>query len=95
MKNYYILTFFSKGNCSPCAATSFALQEAHLPPNVVLEKRKLELDGEDVFHACGVQSTPTLILYRSNEAGQITEVKRHVGFANTDAIERLLEEAKH
>lgn len=75
--------------------TSLALQEVTVPANVVVEKRKLELDGADVFASCGVQSTPTLILYRSNEAGQITEVKRHVGFANTDAIERLLEEAKH
>ncbi|MHC5292596.1 thioredoxin family protein [Listeria welshimeri] len=90
MKNYYILTFFSKGNCSPCAATSFALQEAHLPPNVVLEKRKLEFDGADVFASCGVQSTPTLVLYRSTEEGQIIEVRRHVGGANVSAIESLL-----
>lgn len=95
MKNYYILTFFSKGNCPPCAATSFALQEAHFPPNVVLEKRKLELDGDDVFRACGVKSTPTLVLYRSNNDGQIIEVKRHVGRADVEAIESLLEEAKH
>ncbi|MBC2037938.1 thioredoxin family protein [Listeria marthii] len=70
--------------------TGLALQQITLPQNVVFEKRKLELDGEEIFRACGVQSTPTLILYRSTEDGQIVEVKRHVGGANVAAIESLL-----
>ncbi|MBF2623639.1 hypothetical protein IBB47_01780 [Listeria seeligeri] len=70
--------------------TSLALQQAALPANVVFERRKLEIDGEDVFRACGVQSTPTLVLYRSTEEGQIIEVMRHVGGANVAAIESLL-----
>ncbi|EFS0529384.1 TPA: thioredoxin family protein [Listeria monocytogenes] len=91
MKNsYYILSLFSKENCSPCIMTSLALQQVVLPANVVFEKRKLEIDGEEVFRACGVQSTPTLVLYRSTEEGQITEVRRHVGGANVAAIESLL-----
>ncbi|MBC2017031.1 hypothetical protein IBB38_01645 [Listeria seeligeri] len=70
--------------------TSLALQQAALPANVVFERRKLEIDGEDVFRACGVQSTPTLVLYRSTEEGQIIEVRRHVGGANVETIESLL-----
>ncbi|HGX1670107.1 TPA: hypothetical protein ACNSLV_002522 [Listeria monocytogenes] len=70
--------------------TSLALQQAALPANVVFEKRKLEIDGEDVFRACGVQSTPILVLYRSTEEGQIIEVRRHVGGANVETIESLL-----
>ncbi|EGK2607948.1 thioredoxin family protein [Listeria monocytogenes] len=66
------------------------MQHVTLPQNVVFEKRKLEIDGEEVFRACGVQSTPTLILYRSTDKGQIVEVKRHVGGANVAAIESLL-----
>ncbi|MBM5611188.1 thioredoxin family protein [Listeria seeligeri] len=90
MKAYYILSLFSKENCSPCVMTSLALQQAALPANVVFEKRKLEIDGEDVFRACGVQSTPILVLYRSTEEGQIIEVRRHVGGANVETIESLL-----
>ncbi|EAF6081751.1 thioredoxin family protein [Listeria seeligeri] len=90
MKAYYILSLFSKENCSPCIMTSLALQQAALPANVVFEKRKLEIDGEDVFRACGVQATPTLVLYRSTEEGQIIEVRRHVGGANVETIESLL-----
>ncbi|MBC1815608.1 thioredoxin family protein [Listeria seeligeri] len=91
MKNsYYILSLFSKENCSPCIMTGLALQQVVLPANVVFERRKLEIDGEEVFRACGVQSTPTLVLYRSTEEGQITEVRRHVGGANVAAIESLL-----
>lgn len=90
MKSYYILSLFSKDNCSPCVLTGLALQQITLPQNVVFEKRKLEIDGEEVFRACGVQSTPTLILYRSTDEGQIVEVKRHVGGANVAAIEALL-----
>ncbi|MBC1728677.1 thioredoxin family protein [Listeria seeligeri] len=70
--------------------TGLALQQVVLPANVVFERRKLEIDGEEVFRACGVQSTPTLVLYRSTEEGQITEVRRHVGGANVAAIESLL-----
>ncbi|EAF5710088.1 thioredoxin [Listeria monocytogenes] len=70
--------------------TGLALQQITLPKNVVFEKRKLEIDGEEVFRACGVQSTPTLILYRSTDEGQIIEVRRHVGGANVAAIESLL-----
>ncbi|MBC2014101.1 thioredoxin family protein [Listeria welshimeri] len=66
------------------------MQQVTLPQNVVFEKRKLEIDGEEVFRACGVQSTPTLILYRSTDKGQVVEVKRHVGGANVAAIESLL-----
>ncbi|MBC1498571.1 thioredoxin family protein [Listeria welshimeri] len=66
------------------------MQQVTLPQNVVFEKRKLEIDGEEIFRACGVQSTPTLILYRSADKGQIVEVKRHVGGANVAAIESLL-----
>ncbi|EAG4521052.1 thioredoxin family protein [Listeria monocytogenes] len=66
------------------------MQQVTLPQNVVFEKRKLEIDGEEIFRACGVQSTPTLILYRSTDKGQIVEVKRHVGGANVAAIESLL-----
>ncbi|EAC9719870.1 thioredoxin [Listeria monocytogenes] len=90
MKSYYILSLFSKENCSPCVLTGLALQQITLPKNVVFEKRKLELDGGEVFRACGVQSTPTLILYRSTEEGQIAEVKRHVGGANVAVIESML-----
>ncbi|HHT5958526.1 TPA: hypothetical protein ACSZCE_15060 [Listeria monocytogenes] len=66
------------------------MQQITLPKNVVFEKRKLEIDGEEIFRACGVQSTPTLILYRSTDEGQIVEVNRHVGGANVAAIESLL-----
>ncbi|MBC1929361.1 thioredoxin family protein [Listeria seeligeri] len=91
MKNsYYILSLFSKENCSPCIMTSLALQQVVFPANVVFEKRKLEIDGEEVFRACGVQSTPTLVLYRSTEEGQIIELRRYVGAANVAAIEALL-----
>lgn len=90
----YILEFYSKGQCSPCAATSFALQAVELPPNVALEKFKIELQGENFFRSAGVQSTPTLVLKRVNDEGQQVEVKRLVGRASADDINQLLEATK-
>ncbi|MBC1615373.1 thioredoxin family protein [Listeria booriae] len=87
----YILTLFSKGGCPPCIETQLSLQQVTLPARMALEKRKLELDGEEVFRKSGVQSTPTLILYRQNDGGQISEQRRLVGAQSVEAIEAFVQ----
>ncbi|EUJ25248.1 thioredoxin [Listeria floridensis FSL S10-1187] len=89
----YVLEFYSKGQCSPCVATSFALQVVEWPLNVSLVNCKLEVLGEDFFRSAGVRQTPTLVLKRVNDEGQQIEIKRLVGRASADDISRLLESA--
>ncbi|EUJ42564.1 thioredoxin domain-containing protein [Paenilisteria rocourtiae] len=86
----YILTLFSKGGCQPCIATQMALQQVTLPPHMALEKRKLELDGEELFRSSGVTSVPVLVLYRQNEEGQIIEQRRLAGAQSVEAVKSFV-----
>lgn len=89
--SYYVLTLYSKSNCAPCVATKFALEAYTLPTNVVLENKKLELECEQSFKSNGITSTPTLVLSKVNDEGQVSELSRHSGRLSEDDLDLILE----